>query len=239
VGRVNRGTGRAPFARFLIYLLVTLLFLVTFIQCRFRVVRTRVFTRSRCCRPASIRSMSRRRLFDSEARRNNVYPLVPYPALQPTPNPGEKSFVYRAGIGRISANAAPHVVGRPHRITAEVEVPAAGAEGVILAQGGIYGGYTLFVKDSRVGYEVNASGNRAGSLLSSEPLQNGKSQIVLDSLRTRADRLPGCHSFSLADRESRACRSTASPPEKRKSPVSEAMVCTLKLWMLARIWARR
>jgi len=119
-------------------------------------------------------------LFDSEARRNNVYPLLPYPVLQPAPNDGAKSFVYRAGITRISASAAPHVVGRPHRITANVEVAAGGAEGVILAQGGIYGGYTLFVKDGRVGYQVNAAGNRAGGLLSSDPLQAGKSEIVLD-----------------------------------------------------------
>jgi arylsulfatase len=119
-------------------------------------------------------------LFESEARRNNVYPLLPYPVLQPAPNDGAKSFVYRAGITRISASAAPHVVGRPHRITANVEVAAGGAEGVILAQGGIYGGYTLFVKDGRVGYQVNAAGNRAGGLLSSDPLQAGKSEIVLD-----------------------------------------------------------
>jgi arylsulfatase len=119
-------------------------------------------------------------LFDSEARRNNVYPLVPYPLLQPTANGGGKSFVYHAGVDRISAAAAPHVVGRPHRITAEVEVPAGGAEGVILAQGGSYGGYALFVKDGHVGYQVNASGNRAGGLLSSETLPIGKSEIVLD-----------------------------------------------------------
>ena len=118
--------------------------------------------------------------FDSEARRNNVYPLVPYPVLQPAPNDGAKSFVYRAGTERISAGAAPHVIGRPHRITATVDVPSGGAEGVILAQGGIYGGYTLFVKDGRVGYQVNASGNRAGGLWSADPLEAGKSEIVLD-----------------------------------------------------------
>jgi hypothetical protein len=119
-------------------------------------------------------------LFDSEARRNNVYPLLPYPVLQPAPNDGGKSFVYRAGIERISLAAAPHLVGRPHRITATVDIPAQGAEGVILAQGGIYGGYTLFVKDGRVGYQVNASGNRAGGLVSSDPLAAGRSEIVLD-----------------------------------------------------------
>jgi hypothetical protein len=76
--------------------------------------------------------------------------------------------------------SAPHLTGRPHRITAEVETPAGGAEGVILAQGGRYGGFALFIKNGHVGYEVNASGNRAGGLLSTEPLETGKAQIVLD-----------------------------------------------------------
>jgi arylsulfatase len=137
-------------------------------------------------------------LFDSEARRNNVYPLLPYPALEPAPNDGAKSFVYRAGIQRISAPAAPHVVGRPHRITATVDVPAGGAEGVILAQGGIYGGYTLFVKDGRVGYQVNGSGNRAGGLLSTEPLAAGKSEIVLDYMPDKAGLATGLSFFLTA-----------------------------------------
>ncbi len=119
-------------------------------------------------------------LFESEARRNNVYPLVPYFASQPTPNDGGHTFVYHAGVERIPSGSAPHVTGRPHRIVADVEVPDGGAQGVILAQGGIYGGYSLFVKDGHVVYEVNASGNRAGTLVSSEPLKTGKSQIALD-----------------------------------------------------------
>jgi len=118
--------------------------------------------------------------FDSEARRNNVYPLVPYPVSQPTPNNGAKSFLYHAGMQRIPAGSAPHLSGRPHRITAEVEIPANGAEGVILAQGGRYGGFSLFVKDGRVNYEVNSSGNSAGTVVSSEPLEAGKAEIVLD-----------------------------------------------------------
>jgi arylsulfatase A-like enzyme len=121
-----------------------------------------------------------KQLFDSEARRNNVYPLVPYFTAQPTPYDGVKSFVYRAGAQRIAAASAPRVTGRAHRITAQVDIPSAGAEGVILAQGGIYGGYSLFVKDGHVVYEVNSSGNRAGTLMSTETLNAGKSEIVLD-----------------------------------------------------------
>ncbi|MGA3078881.1 MAG: arylsulfatase [Bryobacteraceae bacterium] len=119
-------------------------------------------------------------LFDSEARRNNVYPLVPHRALPPAPGGGQTSFVYHAGVQRIPTSSAPRVVGHAHRITADLDVPAGGAEGVILAQGGRYGGYTLYVKDGRVTYEVNAFGNRSGIIVSSKPLEAGKAHIVVD-----------------------------------------------------------
>jgi hypothetical protein len=51
---------------------------------------------------------------------------------------------------------------------------------VILAQGGRYGGYTLYLKDGHVTYEVNAFGNRTGIVLSSKPLTAGKAHIVVD-----------------------------------------------------------
>jgi arylsulfatase A-like enzyme len=129
-------------------------------------------------------------LFDSEARRNNVYPLTPFGSPLPTPYDGATSFVYHAGVERIPAASAPRLTGRAHRITADVEIPAGGAEGVILAQGGVLGGYTLFVKNSRVTYAVNASGNRAGSVVSA-PLDPGKAHIVLEFTPDKVVPRPG------------------------------------------------
>jgi len=128
-------------------------------------------------------------LFDSEARRNNVYPLTPLRSIMPTPYDGATSFVYRPGVERIPAASAPGLNGRAYRITADVEIPAGGAEGVILAQGGMLGGYTLFVRNGKVTYEVNASGNRAGSLQSS--LEPGKAHIVLEFTPDKVDAKPG------------------------------------------------
>jgi arylsulfatase A-like enzyme len=119
-------------------------------------------------------------LFDSEARRNNVYPLVPHRAALPAPGGDQTSFVYHAGVQRIPTSSAPRLAGRAHRITADLNIPADGAEGVILAQGGRYGGYTLYVKDGHVTYEVNAFGNRTGIIVSSKPLVAGKAHIVVD-----------------------------------------------------------
>jgi arylsulfatase len=129
-------------------------------------------------------------LFDSEARRNNVYPLTPSGSPMPTPYDGATTFVYHPGVERIPAASAPRLTGRAHRITADVEIPAGGAEGVILAQGGVLGGYTLYIKNGRVIYEVNASGNRAGSI-SSGPLEPGKAHIVLEFMPDSVETKPG------------------------------------------------
>jgi arylsulfatase len=128
--------------------------------------------------PEKLKEMQQ--LFDSEARRNNVYPLVPHRSLPPAPGGGQTSFVYHAGVERIPTSSAPRVAGHAHRITADLDVPAGGAEGVIVAQGGRYGGYTLYVKDGRVTYEVNAFGNRSAIIVSSKPLAAGKAHIVVD-----------------------------------------------------------
>ena len=41
--------------------------------------------------------------------------------------------------------AAPELLNRPHSITADVEIPDDGAEGVLLCQGAVPGGYSLFM----------------------------------------------------------------------------------------------
>jgi hypothetical protein len=53
---------------------------------------------------------------------------------------------------------------------------------VILAQGSRYGGFTLFVKDRHVVYEVNAYGKRSGRIVSVDPLPDGAAHIELQVL---------------------------------------------------------
>jgi arylsulfatase A-like enzyme len=119
-------------------------------------------------------------LFDQEAARNQAYPLFQLGGNQPPAAHPRNVFVYRDGVDRIVNAVAPRVAGRGHTITADIDVPAHGANGVIIAQGSRYGGFTLFVKDRHVVYEINAFGNRAGQLVSQAPLQPGKAHIVLE-----------------------------------------------------------
>ena len=119
-------------------------------------------------------------LFDEEAVRNQVYPLLPKYGLLPTPvRLGQTTFVYRDGVDRLTNDVAPPLSGKAYTLTADVDVPAGGAKGVIMAQGGRYGGVTLFVKDNHVVYVVNAFGNKSGEVVSMDALAAGKAHIVL------------------------------------------------------------
>ena len=53
------------------------------------------------------------------------------------------------------ARRSPNITNRSYTITAEVTIPEGGAEGVLLAAGNRFGGYTLFMKDDRLVYEYN------------------------------------------------------------------------------------
>ncbi len=65
------------------------------------------------------------------------------------------SYTYYPGTQEVPMNAAPRITNRPHSITADVEVPSGGAEGVLISQGGIDGGYTFFVKNGKLQYLYN------------------------------------------------------------------------------------
>jgi arylsulfatase len=119
--------------------------------------------------------------FDSEARRNNVYPLLPIPGQgRPTPAAGKTTFTYRDGVTRLPAGVTPNLAGRSQRIVANIEVPAAGAAGVIIAQGGRYGGFTLYVKDGKLIYEANSFTPLHEKLVSSEALPQGKVEVAFE-----------------------------------------------------------
>jgi arylsulfatase len=120
------------------------------------------------------------KLFDEEAKRTNIYPILPLRGLLDKPLAEPTEFVYRDGVNRLQNTANPKLGGgKPYTVEADVVVPAGGASGVIVAQGGRYGGTTLYVKDRHVIYEVNAFGNRSGQLVSSSELKPGKAHIVL------------------------------------------------------------
>jgi len=71
------------------------------------------------------------------------------------------SYTYYPGTVRIPESNAPHVKNRSHVITAEVEIPASGAEGPICAIGGVGNGWSLYIKDRRLVYCYNYASKRS------------------------------------------------------------------------------
>ncbi len=62
------------------------------------------------------------------------------------------------GMGRLSENCVLSIKNKSHSVTAEIEVPATGAEGVIIAQGANIGGWSLYVKSGKLKYCYNVAG---------------------------------------------------------------------------------
>ncbi len=92
-------------------------------------------------------------LWLEEARKYNVLPLDdrrierfnPAVAGRPMLVKGNSQLLF-GGMGRLSENSLLNIKNRSHAVTAEILVPEAGAEGVILAQGGAFAGWSLYTQ---------------------------------------------------------------------------------------------
>jgi arylsulfatase len=64
-------------------------------------------------------------------------------------------YMYYPGTQVVPANAGPRVLNRAHSVTAEVDIPKSGAEGVLFAMGGNDGGFSFYVKAGKLRYAYN------------------------------------------------------------------------------------
>src|SRR5204863_2960874 len=69
-------------------------------------------------------------------------------------------YVYKPNTQSVPNFAAPRVLNRPHSITADVEIPEQGAEGVLLSQGTAAGGYSFFIQNGKLRYVHNYVGRK-------------------------------------------------------------------------------
>jgi arylsulfatase A-like enzyme len=87
------------------------------------------------------------------------------------------SYTYIPNTQSVPFFAGPRVLNRPHSITATVEIPEGGAEGVLLCQGSAAGGYSLFIKDGRLHYVHNYVGRSLPRVSSPEPVPAGAHEL--------------------------------------------------------------
>jgi arylsulfatase A-like enzyme len=86
-------------------------------------------------------------------------------------------YVYLPNTQSVPFFAGPRVLNRPHSITADVQIPDGGAEGVLLCQGTAAGGYSLYVKDGRLHYVHHYVGRSLHHVSSPEPLPAGAHEL--------------------------------------------------------------
>jgi arylsulfatase len=90
---------------------------------------------------------------------------------------GRTSLTLSEGMTGLMESVFINVKNRSKVITAEVEVPASGANGTVIAQGGRFGGWSLYVKDGVPAYDYNFLGLRRSSIAATNPLAAGKSTL--------------------------------------------------------------
>ena len=128
-----------------------------------------------------------KQLFDSEAHRNNIYPLKepgqtfgPRFAV-PDALAGAKKMTYTAEHFRLPERSVVNLKNCSFRITADVTVPEGGCEGVIAAQGGSMAGWSLYMDaQSRPVYHYSWLGHEHYVITGSGPLSAGRHSIVID-----------------------------------------------------------
>ncbi|MCB0924123.1 MAG: arylsulfatase [Mycobacterium sp.] len=81
---------------------------------------------------------------------------------------------------RVSENCVINVKNKSHQVTADLLVPEAGAEGVIITQGGQVGGWSLYVHEGRLRYCYNFFGIQYFITVADEPLPAGKHQVRME-----------------------------------------------------------
>jgi arylsulfatase len=120
-------------------------------------------------------------LFWAEAAKNNILPIHDYSQGtegRPTLGGNRKRFVYAPGVTRVNEDAAPHTIGRSFAIEADVTIPEGGANGVIITQGGKFGGYALYLKDGKPVFHYNAVGDDQFTVRSDAALGAGAHKLA-------------------------------------------------------------
>jgi arylsulfatase len=124
-------------------------------------------------------------LFMKEAEKHHVLPLddrfveraIAENVGRPDLMAGRTSLTLAEGMTGMLENVFINVKNKSNTISAEIEVPQGGGHGTILAQGGRFGGWSLYVKDGVPAYDYNFLGLQRTSIAATKPLAPGKATV--------------------------------------------------------------
>ena len=83
-------------------------------------------------------------------------------------------------MGRLSENSVVSIKNKSFAVTADLEVPAKGAEGVMIAQGGRFGGWSLYAKGGKAKFVYNVLGIKSYDVEATRPIPAGKTQVRME-----------------------------------------------------------
>jgi arylsulfatase len=90
------------------------------------------------------------------------------------------SLTVYPGMSGLMENAFINVKNRSFSITAEVQIPSSGASGVIIAQGGRFGGWSLWLQDGRPRFTYNWLGIERYEVAADRPMPPGQQVLRFD-----------------------------------------------------------
>jgi arylsulfatase len=126
-------------------------------------------------------------LWLTEARKHNVLPLDDRRlerfnsdlAGRPVLVRGNTQLLF-GGMGRLTENSLLNVKNKSHAVTAEIDVPEPGAEGVIIAQGGAFAGWSIYLHHGRPRYCYNFLGLQRFTIEGATPVPAGTHQVRME-----------------------------------------------------------
>jgi len=128
-------------------------------------------------------------LFMKEAEKNYALPiddrlfdrLIASNVGRPDLMEGRSTLILAEGMMGMSENTFINIKNRSLVITATLEIPqGTTGNGIIIAQGGRFGGWALYVKDGTLAYDYNFLGMERYTVASSEKLNHGKHSVKFD-----------------------------------------------------------
>ena len=91
-----------------------------------------------------------------------------------------KTQILFGGMGRLTENSIVSTKNKSYSITADVDVPTSGAEGVIIAQGGNTNGWSLYAKGGKLKYCYNFFGITLTFVEATQPIPAGHHQVRME-----------------------------------------------------------
>jgi hypothetical protein len=105
--------------------------------------------------------------------------ITPELAGRPQLVRGTSQFLF-GDMGRLTESSTISIKNKSHSVTAQIEVPDSNAQGVIVAQGGRFGGWSLYAKDNRPVYFYNYFGIDHFAVEGDRPLSSGKHELRVE-----------------------------------------------------------